>query len=153
MRYLEKYGSFTLGLIISVAFYLYVGVSYRASVELIKQFTTIGTCTFGFLLTLFSLIIQGDNHAINKMRARHKPFLRFINMNKKIVVLSFLLTIYSYFIGYLNLDNVICNEKVVKSLVCLFYGGLFCFVVETIYFLMIFYLLIQGKKEDNHDTM
>ena len=153
MRHLEKYVSFVLGLMISTLLYFCVNVSYEANVELIKQFTTIGTCTFGFLLTLFSLIIQGDNQAINKMRSRHKPFLRFIAFNKKVVVFSFLLTIYSYIIGYVAITDIISNERVIKALVCLFYGGLVCFIVETIYFLMIFYLLIQGKKEDKNDTM
>jgi hypothetical protein len=153
IRLIEKYFTYIIGLIVAFLLYKYTNVTYQGSLEFIKQFTSIGTCTFGFLLTLFSLVMQGDNQVINKMRKRHKPFLLFIAVNKKIVVFSFLLTIYAYVVGYIDITTIISNCENLKIAVCLFYGGFVCFILETIYFLIIFYLLIQGKKENNNDTM
>ena len=157
-QFVEKHLTYIVGLVTFFLLYKYTDISYYENQEFIKQFTTIGTCTFGFLLTLFSLIIQGDNQAINKMRKRHKPFIRFISANKKIVIFSFLLTIYAYIIGYIDITTTInkLNEypiDISKLLTSLFYGGFLCFIIETMYFLCIFYLLIQGKKGDNNDSM
>ena len=150
---IEKYIAFVVGLIVVIFLYVCSNVTYASSQEFIKQFTTIGACTFGFLLTLFSLIIQGDNQAINRMRKRHKPFLRFIAMNKRVVIFSFLLTVYAYIIGYIDITQIIENSDIIKIAVCLFFGGFIYFILETVYFLIIFYLLIQGKTEDKNDTM
>jgi hypothetical protein len=153
MKFIEHYISYILGLTIAFVLFKFTSITYKESVEFIKQFTTIGTCTFGFLLTLFSLIIQGDNQAINKMRKRHKPFLRFIAINKKIVIFSFLLTVYAYLVGYIDITTIVNNCSVIKLIICLFYGGFACFILKTIYFLAIFYLLIQGKKENKNDRV
>ena len=152
-KFAEKYTTCIVGLIVAFLLYKYTNVSYQGSQEFIKQFTTIGTFVFGFLLTLFGIIIQSDNQAINKMRKRHKSFLRFVSTNKKVVVFSFLLTIYAYIIGYIDITTIINNCNIITIAICVFYGGFVYFILETMYFLMIFYLLIQGKKENSNDTM
>lgn len=158
IKFLENYISYIIGLIGTLLLYKFTNIQYSINQEFIKQFTTIGTCTFGFLLTLFGLIIQGDNQVINKMRKRHNTFIRFTCVNRKVVFISLALTIYAYFIGYIDLSKIIneTNEYktiILKCLTCIFYGGFVCFILETMYFLLIFYLIIQGKKENSNDTM
>lgn len=117
-------------------------VNYENSADIIKQFSVIGTCAFGFLLTMFSLIIQGGNEAIDRMRKKGKPFSRFVSFNKKVVLISFITTLYAYFLGYLKFDT---TSEYTGFLVELFYWLLIWFIIEVFYFLVIFYMLVQGE--------
>lgn len=147
MNRIEQIMPLGIGIIIGYLFYNYEIACYCESRELIKQFVTIGTCSFGFLLTMFSLIIQSNSGVVKEMRKRRIPFKRFIQYNRKVVFLSFALTIYSYLIGYLNIEEIFVNSAFVNVLVSIFYGILAWFLIDTIYFLIIFYILIQDKND------
>lgn len=148
MRIVEKYLSLILGILVGCLFYQYEIVSYFNAKELIKEFVSIGTCSFGFLLTLFGLIIQSNSDAITEIRRRKIPYRRFVIYNRKVVFIALLLTIYSYITGYLDWNILIPNSLLIsKILVSFFFCGLTWFLIEVIYFLIIFYILIQNKND------
>ena len=147
MKLIENWLSPIIGVVISYLIYKCDVISYNGSVEFIKQFTTIGTCTFGFLLTLFGLIVQSNSDVITEIRQRKIPYRRFILYNRKVVFISLLLTIYSYIIGYLNIDRIISCDIILHIATSIFFGAFVWFMIETIYFLLIFYILIQDKDD------
>lgn len=148
MKVIEEYTPPFLGIIVGYFFFKHKIVDYSDCSELIRQFTTIGTCAFGFLLTLFGLIIQSNSEVIAEIRKRGIPYRRFIFYNRRVVFISLLLTIYSYIIGYLNWDNLLpSNNMIISVITSIFWGGFVWFVIEIIYFLIVFYILIQDKQE------
>ena len=142
-RFIDNYAPIIVSLLFAYLLYYYNIATYCNSVEFIKQFTTIGTCAFGFLLTMFSLIIQGNNNTVNRMKKRGKPFARFIDFNRKVVILSIITTLYAYCIGYLKLQSL--NVDYLNISTAIFYFLLIWFVIELFYFLIIFYLLVEGE--------
>ena len=147
MKLIENWLPPIIGVIISYLIYKCDVITYNGSVGFIKQFTTIGTCTFGFLLTLFGLIVQSNSDVITEIRQRKIPYRRFIFYNRKVVFISLLLTIYSYIIGYLNIDRIISCDIILHIATSIFFGAFVWFMIETIYFLLIFYILIQDKDD------
>ena len=147
MKLVESFLPLMIGVVIAYLIYKCDVVTYNGSLEFIKQFTTIGTCTFGFLLTLFGLIIQSNSDVITEIRRRKIPYRRFIFYNRKVVFISLLLKIYSYIIVYLNIDTIISCDIILHIATSIFYGAFVWFMIETIYFLLIFYILIQDKDD------
>lgn len=147
MKLIENWLPPIIGVVISYLIYKCDVITYNVSIESIKQFTTIGTCTFGFLLTLFGLIVQSNSDVITEIRQRKIPYRRFIFYNRKVVFISLLLTIYSYIIGYLNIDRIISCDIILHIATSIFFGAFVWFMIETIYFLLIFYILIQDKDD------
>lgn len=147
MKIIENFLPPIIGAVIGYLIYKCDVATYNWSIEFIKQFTTIGTCTFGFLLTLFGLIVQSNSDVITEIRRRKIPYRRFIFYNRKVVFISLLLTIYSYIIGYLNIDSIISCDIILHIATSIFFGAFTWFIIETIYFLLIFYILIQDKDD------
>lgn len=132
-----------LSLIMVFPLYKFDLVCWGNSSDLIKAFPTIGTCSFGFLLTMFTVIIQGNNSAIQQMRVRKKPFLRFVGFNKYVVILSFCSTLYAYVLGNFSFPKSFTG---IDYLVDVFYFILIWFILQTIYFLIVFYILVKGSN-------
>lgn len=146
----EYYGGIIIGIIISVLIViLKPNISHWS--EFIKEFSTIGMCAFGFLLTFLGIILQGDSEAILWMKSRKMLFKRFVSYNKRIVKISLYLSICSYVFGFwdFELSNRIfnlteCNYAWIQQLLISLFGGVATwFVIDTICFINIFYLLIQ----------
>lgn len=110
--------------------------------ELIKNFPAIGTFTFGFLLTLFGLIHQGCSIVIESFKKQRNLYKRFVHLNRNSVYVSLALTLYAYL-----LDNVIdlCEGVTIynKIAVAIFAGSFVYFMITSIYFLVIFYKLVE----------
>lgn len=131
MKFIENYFPFLLGVLVSYIFFKYEIVNYSDCKEFIKQFATIGTCAFGFLLTLFGLIIQSNSDVITEFRKRKIPYRRFIFYNRKVVFVSLLLTIYSYIVGCLSWDNLLLNNNTATLIfTSIFLGGFVWFLIE-----------------------
>ena len=117
----------------------------------IKEIPNIGMCTFGFLLTFLGIILQGGSKTIEWMKSREILFQRFISFNKRIVILSIVLSVYAYFLAYFNFEwigecfvNCTCLfEIITKTLISVFALFSVWFLYDTMYFIKIFYLLIK----------
>ena len=130
-----------LSLIIAVlCFYYY---PQRINVEaLIEKFPEIGTFTFGFLLTLFGLIHQGSSTVIDNFKRQSGLYNRFVHLNRNSVYASLVLTLYAYIANnIINLNEGATIEN--KVVVALFAGGLIYFMITAIYFLIVFYKLVE----------
>ena len=129
--------------------------SYADSIDLIKALPTLTTCIFGFLLTLLGIILQGDGPIIQKMRGATKIYNRFISYNKKVVFISFVLTLLALVAGYVSYDwlhNLIASINpnltiVVRRIAisALTFGSIWL-VVDLTIFVRLFYLLIKQPK-------
>lgn len=146
--YLEKYGGSLLSIIIFCIFFLWIKPEYSTYKELIKEFPTLGMCAFGFLLTFLGIILQGDSETINWFRSRTILYKRFIKSNKNIVVMSLILSLYCYIIGYIDFKfNVELYSECIKIYelftVSLFISLAIKFIVDFWIFIRVFYLLIK----------
>lgn len=109
---------------------------------LIEKFPDIGTFTFGFLLTLFGLIHQGSSTVIENFKRQRNLYKRFVHLNRNAVYASLALTLYTYMVQNiidLNEGDTILNNVAVA----IFVGGLVYFMLTAIYFLMVFYKLVE----------
>lgn len=101
--YREKYGGIVLGIIALCVVWL-INPNLNKCVDMMKEIPTIGMCTFGFLLTFLSIILQGNSDIILWMKSRKMLFNRFVLFNKRIVIIALLLSALSYFIGYFDFN-------------------------------------------------
>lgn len=124
---------------IACALLLFISPPTKIFENMYSSFPAIGMCIFGFLLTILSIILQGDGSAIKWLKSRHTIFNRFVNFNKRVVILSFSLSIVSFFIG-----NTPLNTH------CFYgpWGGMFTWMmVDIAIFINLFYKLIQNRND------
>lgn len=142
-KLLDYYLPLILSIVVSVMLSHWGIVNFENSKNLFQQFPVLGTCSFGFLLTMFTVIIQGNNSAIQQMRNRKRPYERFVNFNMYVVILAFIVTVYSFIIGNFQFDKQFPYKE---GLCLVFYILLIWFIVQTLYFLCVFYTLTKGSK-------
>lgn len=146
--YLESWGFLILLAIGAISSYSLKINDFDVNKSFIHDFVDIGAIAFGFLLTIFGLILQGETTVIKSFMHNKSAFSQYIRLNEVCVIISFLLTIYSYIIGSGILTfNVQFTRKI---LVSIFHGALLSFVVYSLYFLITFYKLIKGAFYDNN---
>jgi len=149
----ELYGGIIAGLIVSIFIYWLKPITANW-IDFIKAFPTIGMCAFGFLLTFLSIILQGNSEAITWMKSRKNLFRRFVVYNKRIVIVSFYLSISSYGFGFVkfellnNIFNLTAGNYLLiqQVLIALFAGGATWLIIDTVCFIHIFYSLIKEDK-------
>ena len=119
----------------------------------IAEFPTVGMCAFGFLLTFLGIILQGNSETIQWLMSKTNIYNRFILFNKRIVIVSFILSLYSYIIGYVDfqtLKDLLCPQlvQIAKSvLIGVFCGLLVWFTIDTFQFTRLFYVLIRKTEK------
>ena len=146
----EKLGGIILGIILSVFVFL-ISPELSKWKEFIKEIPNVGMCTFGFLLTFLGIILQGGSKTIEWMKSRETLFQRFIDFNRRIVILSIVISVYAYFLAFFNFEwikecfvNCIClYEIILRILISTFAFLSVWFLYDTMYFIKIFYLLIK----------
>jgi len=129
--------------------------SYEESIDLIRALPQLTTCIFGFLLTLLGIILQGDGPVIKNLRDSTIIYNRFINYNKKVVIISFVMTLLALIAGYVHynwIHNIIisvcpCLAAIVRKLaISILTLGSVWLVVDLTIFIRLFYLLIKQNK-------
>ena len=147
----EKVGGLLLGIITFIIIWI-INPNFSNWKPFILEFPAIGMCAFGFLLTFLGIILQGNSETIKWMISRKDLFNRFVAFNKRIVLVSFFLSIYAYFLGYFDFQGIkivfsahfiaVCK----KILIGIFSGLLVWFIIDTIQFIRIFYVLIRNNQ-------
>lgn len=151
----ENFSGIFWGIVIALLIVLFVNPSYKECVDMIRALPQLTTCIFGFLLTLLGIILQGDGPIITKMLNATVIYNRFIGFNKKIVILSFAVTVLALIMGYANyewLKSLLINWHpflpmiVRKVSVFVLSLGSVWLVVDLMIFVKLFYMLIKESK-------
>lgn len=141
MRYVEEWSPWIISLATAILSFFFYPEWIKMD-TLIEKFPDIGTFTFGFLLTLFGLIHQGSSTVIDNFKRQRSLYKRFVHLNRNAVFVSLALTLYAYMMN--NIIDFSEGETVInKVLVALFSGGLMYFGITSVYFLMVFYKLVE----------
>lgn len=150
----ENWSGVFWGFLMAIIMY-YVNPKYSECRELIKAIPQLSTCVFGFLLTLLGIILQGSGPVIERMKSSTILFNRFIGYNKRIVLLSFFISIVAFVFGYIDFSWAkecmasFCASSVVfvkKLFISLLTWSCVWLIVDMITFINLFYLLIKAPK-------
>lgn len=146
--YAESCGYIFLFIIGVAVSYIWGINDYETNKNFIHDFVDIGAIAFGFLLTIFGLVLQGESPVIKTFMQNKQAFSQYIYLNEVCVIISFLLTIYCYITG----SGILMPQKqnVQDFLVSIFHGALLSFVLYVLYFLLTFYQLIKGSFNDKN---
>lgn len=152
-RKLETYGGPFISGVLTVATFM-LHPSFYGSMKAISNLPTITTCIFGFLLTLFGIIIQGNGAMIKKMKSTNVVFERYISFTKRIIWISLFLSVFAFGVGSINMSwwNVVFEDLPIRRIiveelvlmVLVFFS--FWLVLDLIYFIHLFFLLIRTEK-------
>ncbi len=147
----ENYLGSILGMVVGFL-YFFLEISFIDPRSLINDIQGTAFGSFGLLLTLLSIILQGNSSTIIWMKSKKKLFNRFIAYNRRVVVLSLLLFLYSLLLKHVNPDFIISIVKlssysipIEKLAISVFLGTTTWLTIDTILFLRIFYALIKEK--------
>jgi hypothetical protein len=146
----ERLGGIVLGILISIPVF-FVNPQISDWKDFVKEIPSLGMCAFGFLLTFLGIILQGQSQTIEWMKSRDTLFKRFVAFNKRIVILSIIISIYSYFLAFFNFEWILHTwcylnlfwDCVQKIMIALFLTLAIWFLYDLLYFIKIFYLLIK----------
>jgi hypothetical protein len=146
----EQYEGVFAGITCSV-FVFWINPELSNWKDFIQEIPNIGMCVFGFLLTFLGIILQGGSKTIEWMKSRGILFQRFISFNKRVVILSIMLSVYAYFIGYFNfkwLTDMLKNYSyilptLIRILISVFSLLFVWLLIDILRFTKIFYLLIK----------
>ncbi len=120
--------------------------------ELINNFPAIGLGIFGFMLTFIAIILQSSNNTIDYMKSQETLFKCFVDYNKRVVVVSAILTLYTYLISSFCIPvgcidwaiGGIAVQRIIKIVaISLFWGLLLKLCVDTFFFIKSFYILLR----------
>lgn len=144
----EKYGGTLYGFLAFVLFLVVIKPECYSYKKLIQEFPSIGMCAFGFMLTFLGVILQGDSSTIQHMKSRQILYDKFIAYNRIVAILSLIISIYSYIIGYMGINSKISSVIPYYSyfkdvFVALFWGLATKLLVDTYIFVKLFYLLLK----------
>ena len=154
-KILENYSGIFLGIIFATLIVFFLNPTYKECIDMIRALPQLTTCIFGFLLTLLGIILQGGGPIVTKMQNSTVIYNRFIGFNKKIVILSFAVTVMALIMGYANyawLKSLLVNWHPLLPLIVrrvsvfVLSFGLVWLVVDLMIFIKLFYMLIKESK-------
>ena len=144
---LENYLGVSLGfIIILIVNSHWESFEFIAEKDFFDKLIPICTTLFGFLLTILTLIIQSDSKTILELKGR-KTFGKLIQYNKKIVLLSVVISIICLIMIFVS-KLLVCELTFILRYISLLNLFLFIWtIVDTLTFVSLFYkLLLQDTK-------
>lgn len=150
---LEKFGGPLVGFGMTL-FLFQFHPDFDKNIETIRNIPTLTTCIFGFMLTLFGLIIQGNGEIIVKMKNNSLIFKRFLSFTKRIIFLALGISVFAFMIGainpswyYVQFEDLRAIEIMIKEFIFMFLVSCCLWLVlDLIYFIHLFFLLIRTEK-------
>ena len=141
--YIENYSGITVGAIISVLSYVYANPVYGKTWEFVltKSFD-LGMGTFGFLLAILALIVQGGSDSIKKIKERKTLYNRFVLYNKKVVFLAITISFYAVVAKLAN-EHFTANLLLHRIDLSIYLLLISWFLIDTYRFLKVFYLVVK----------
>lgn len=113
--------------------------------DFMKSFVEFGSLCFGVLLTFFGVVIQSSSETIRQMKRRTKPFNRFIEYNRNMIIFSLALTVYAYILGNLSFWQK-PTYSITELLISIFIGASVYFLYGLLYLLLIFFNLLHQHE-------
>jgi len=144
--YIESLAGPCIGVL--CAYYIYYhfcNYNFINTKDFTDRLITICTVLFGFLLTVLTLIVQGSNDLVAKMK-KYGSYRRMVQFNKQIIFISALIVFISMFTNFFITDKQLDSRaaQITGSL----NGGLFGWVIaSTFLFVRIFYKFISYDSE------
>lgn len=149
----EIYGGPILGFILTCGLFVF-HPTFEGSLNAIRNLPTITTCIFGFLLTLFGIIIQGNGEVIKKMKNTNVVYNRYISFTCRVIYISLFLSVFAFVVSSINLSwwKVIFEDSDYVRLaiegiimrILVFFS--FWLIIDLFYFIHLFFLLIRTEK-------
>ena len=146
--YIETYGGLAAGAVTAlISFFVFEPVYNPRWEYLLTKSFDLGIGTFGFLLAVLALIVQGNSNSIQKIKESEVLYKRFVLYNKKVVFLSITICFYSVIIKLINDGLLLGNKSIVQHIDLSLYLFLITwFLIDTYRFLKVFYLVIVNSK-------
>lgn len=141
--YLEKLGGYFFALIIFFLTFNFINPNtILCKGDLFDKTIDVGGLTFGFLLTVLTLMLQTPLKLINAAK-RSDKFSELINSNKEAVLVSIVLVGFSLILISLTDFNYNLHHRYIPNLLASTYTGLVFLTANKAYnFLKIFYIII-----------
>lgn len=143
--YIEFYGSYFLALLAGIISYkLILPDAILTKIEVFDKTIDFAGITFGFLLTVITLLIQTPLKVVQSIKV-NKQFERLVNANKRAVISALFLVAFSLTILIIRKNETMfldCSDLYKRLL-----NGLYIFLViltllQSYFFVKIFYLII-----------
>lgn len=148
-RIIEEYGGY-IGFIFFTIIFMFISPDrYHYYISLISGFPAIGLGVFGFMLTFIAIILQSDTETIRFMKRKKDIFRSFVSYNQRVVIVSAVLTIYSYLLSSFNFSFEftlygVSIYQIAKVMALSLFWGLFAkMCIDSYFFVRIFYVLLR----------
>lgn len=144
--WLENLFSLSVGVIPPIICFVYwERFDFIKDSNVLDKIITISSVLFGFLLTILTLIIQGNSSTLDVMK-KHGSFRRLVIFNKTTVISAIINCCLSIFL-YFTASTILNESKFILKLLASINIGLLSFVIfNSLYFTIIFYRIITPKE-------
>ena len=113
--WIEKTGGLITGTIISFVILFLITPDINNLRLFVSSIPSVSICIFGFLLTMLSIILQGNSPTLEVFRSsKHKnTYNNFTHFSKRVVLLSFTITILSLLIKNTDIPTSLLSDYMV----------------------------------------
>lgn len=147
-KYLKNYSPIIFGTIIGLLSYCKLDLSKFSLSEIVFDKTVdFSGILFGFLITIYAIITQSDSDGI-KLLKEENEYNTLLNYNKRVILSSVILCIYSLLLLILkNYEFYICEKKNQNILMSIYLFALWIFIHLTYKFLHTFFKVTRYNSD------
>jgi len=143
---LEKFASIILSVVFAVLLIVFQkSFHFIYGGQFLSQVTTISAALFAFLLTILTIIVQSESESM-KVIKRHKKYRQFLRFNRRIVLILLGVTLFSLCLTFAQHIFNYLNPHLLFYLSLLNTTLFFLCILDSIYFTILFYVLIMSTS-------